>query len=512
MILIISEMNIICPVKVYAKCLIYKPSKYLDESETYQDIFSQRECVGTLIMHLKKYYVLTCFHMIKSRHDNDIQISVKINDQDTPSHEMIIFYSIEPYDFTILAFKDSCELDKIIDKITTNKYIFNTDINDISSEKFSLYGKSSKKKYPYYKFIGYGLHRLKSEMYPKIPLIEIKTYNKSKGQEIYKGLTGSLVGHTNKIYGMITYIDKSNNIMHAIPSYCLILFFNMGIKGDEIKTICLSSKICSFGAKEEKTGHIVAKGYGITYVTKIKDKTKEIMFRKDDIIESIDNINFNENGEIYMKEIGMYVPIDTYMTLTNNEKYQINYYTKRKGDHVQVKDRYFMPVPISKHLRFHLGYYKNVYKYKGLIITEMSEELLDYYNKQGIKLEYIEDFYTECFTKKQEKLIVVIGVDYNDISSSIGEVYKGIGLPLVPFSDDKVTKYYIALITRMNSYKLNNLSELEQMISKCSTEMIAENKLDDINDKHDMGIILRLSFNYKNFIRLKFHNNMVMIL
>ncbi|AYV83577.1 MAG: hypothetical protein Hyperionvirus8_61 [Hyperionvirus sp.] len=418
-----SGLNFICPVTVLAKSELVL-----------------RTSMGSLVSYGESYYVITTFNAIK----NNLEIEVQIN----KIYKMKLFYSIEPYDFTILRFSDPVNFE------IEGDLKFQMEVDRATD----VLGEGVRVRCEYDSTI---VGCVRSELFPPIPLIVVRMESSA--------LSGSLVMSKNNILGMVTYnIDK---VVYALSAYCIVSFFMMGIKGEKIRGICVSSKVCEF---ENKIGHYITKSYpAIKYDT----NRKKISFRKDDLIETIDELNFNENGDLYLKDLAMYVPLDTYIALRGKEYYGMVFH-RRKGADYKLIDIKIAPVAIEKYLRIHLEYAPRVIKYRGLEITEFSEQLYQDYVAKGIKLAgYVEDYYTECFAPRRDrdndsqKLVVVKGIDYSAISQNIAERYKFLGLPLIAeHHDDSTLKYYMAIITKINNKKIIDLEDLEKQLFKNKSE------------------------------------------
>lgn len=483
-------MNIICPVKIITKYhnskniltknidknIVknnnYELNNYFHDHDDHENdiIFCYKICIGTLISYQENYYVITCYHGIQNY--ECINMCIKL-DNEFRIIFMKEFFSLKPYDFSVLTFCDTEDI-FLIKKYKYQEsiipFVFDSEIfkiendlkiNVLPNEEFenSDFMTDLNTEYIKCENIGYNISKIKSELYPPIPIIEIKINNYTN-QLNYNGLSGSLIyDFHNNIYGMISYYDTDSNNLCSISPYCLQHFLIMSLSKQDIRSFCLCTKICSFN-DDKNVGHIINNGYNISYKY---SKSHNMRFKKNDIIQSVDDILFDENGNLYFKKMNIYVPLDTYFILKNKKKYKFNYYTKSNNNYIQIT-RNIYSIPLEKYIKFNLEHNYKLINYKGLIITEMSEELLNYYDNLDIKISgLIEDYYNNCYTFENKKIIIIINIEYDNISQDLSKVYKKIGLPLIKDIDDK---YNIPIITKVNKIKINNLVDIEKEIKK----------------------------------------------
>lgn len=501
-------MIIIKPVRILTKCnncnldnldnlnsLINKFNNlnHFNNSKSYQnEKFKFKTCIATLISYKNDYYVMTCYHVIQ---DNvEIYIYIELSNE-VLKCKMKEIHSIKPYDFSVLEFdndRDKLKIKEYHSKIS-NKFKIITDFSSIKKNKKFVINYLSDKteedeqdnlldnnnlekrvssKMIECKYINYDISNIKSEMYPKIPIIKIRIRDTVSN---YEGLSGSILCNTNinsdsnsnsninlktqGVYGMISY-SKSENIFIAIPSYCLKLFFKMSLRKEQIKSFCFKTKVGDFDYKnKERNVHSILTGHRILYKTDTDNQHTQ--FTKSNLIESVDNNLFDDDGDLNFKELNIKVPLDTYVLLKNSKYYNFRYYVKSSGEYVETSKNIY-PVVLNEYLKFNLEHGK-IIKYKGLIMTEMSEQLLLHYYKSGIKISgRISDHYDDCFSNKQ-KLVVVIGIDQNTL-----EKYEILGLPLI--KNNKI--YSISIVSKINDKKIMSLSDIEN--SKSSTTVRLE--------------------------------------
>lgn len=472
-------------------------SMNLDDSENHQDTLNNNDkfktSIGTLISYNGEYYVIACYHGIQN--NTAIYMFVKLdenNDNEIITCKMKELYSIKQYDFSVLEFvgnKDIFEKIKINYKNNPNKLKmkikFMKNLKDFKIHYLTNRDDNSKieKKIICCVNVGYTISKIRSELYPGIPVIEIKITD-ILHEISHEGLSGSLLINENKVYGIISYYDIIKNNFVVIPSYCLKLFLTMSLTLDKIKSFCISTKICNF--LDNKIGHKIMKGYNVIYKT---DQYKDVKFKNYDIIYSVNDKLFNDDGDLYFDRINSYVPLDTYLLLENSKYYKIKYFTcqKNKENYTEL-EKIIYPVQIENYMKFDFEYHQKIIKHKGLVITEMSEQLLSYYDKLGIKIAgHIDDHYNDCYTATNQKIVVIMNIELDNVSPEIAEIYKLIGLPLIEDNN----KHYIPIISKINDEKVNNLEETERKILASNSSSIS----------------IRLEFLPSKYITLKYDDN-----
>ena len=458
-------MDVICPVFITAKCKSNEPQELWSRFNLQDRKIFERSCVGTLVRHCLKYYIITCYHLVK----NHISIEVFVPLRKTfLEYPVQVLGSIKEYDFTVLQFTgDTTEIEKVGDSNIGNlvKNVETlSDQNDIELKYIYRYCKNVVEKNISVTYNGYIFSKVTSELYPRIPIITI-SINISEDEispelgfddSSYEGLSGSLLTARDKIYGIISYYDQDNKLFNVIPSYCFELFLDMVLQKDYIKAFCFSTDICNYDDKN--VGHIISKTHGITYRT---DMDKEIKFKNSDLIESINGNTFNDDGNIYMEKLRIQVPVDTYVLLENSKYYTIKYYSKKDDSYVEFNKKVYTD-NIAHHLKFNFEYCTKFIKFKGLVITEMSEELLKYYDAIGIPITgNVMDHYNKCYTANNQKIVIIVNIDHN-ISEDLRSTYKTIGLPLMK---DVTNKYCIGIISKIDGTKIDNIEHFEKYIT-----------------------------------------------
>jgi hypothetical protein len=451
--------------------------KRSDDSMDYQNDSKIRFkiCLATIVKHNNLYYLITCYHGIQDYKDVH---AILYMDNAVIMQKVTEVYSLRQYDFSVLEFSDPTFGARIKGYADVDmKYKLSIANGDTLKINFIPNKNDTGRKnglFPEFKslsckYVGTVMSNIRSGMYPSIPVIEIKVSDVVNPAN-YEGLSGSLVYDChNNIYGMTSAYKTGSKSLYIIPSYCLRQFFMMSLSKTDTRSVCFTTQVCDIW--NSKIGHEIVESHGISYKT---DSDKEFKFKKEDLIESVDGIPFDDNGYILIEEFGISVPLDTYFSLTCTGSYKVKYYSKSKnknskGEYDRIEmTKLIQPVAIHDVLLFNSEYCDKKIKYRGLIITEMSEQLLRHYDSSGIKINgLIADYYNDCYTDTKQKIVVIIGVEYSKISDEVSEVYKKIGLPLIKATIDG---YVIPIISKINNKKVNDLSDVIEMLTDNSID------------------------------------------
>lgn len=478
-------MNIVTHVKIITKYTIKDPYEFtrsssISEEDDLVNKFNKitnhfdnsksrqndryKSCNATLITYNNDYYVITCYHGIRDY--LEIYTFIKINEK-IYKFKMEELGSIKAYDFTVLIFSDEnkmllnnldinsklkikTDLSLTIDEQIFIKYLKGEQIAWINTNVLDANELQHKVIFPEY--IGYNLSNISSELYPKIPVIEIAI--PLNVDQSYFGLSGSLLQSENNVMGQLSFHNTRTNAFIVIPGYCLELFLKMVINSQKIKCFCFTTNVCEF--IDNKTGHIITSNNNIKY----KSNNSSIRFKINDIIESIDGNSFDDKGNLYSEKINTYVPLDTFILLENNESYEFKYHVERNDNYTETIKN-VNPVILQDYIKIDLEYSDSIIRYNGLVIAEMSEQLLKYYTDKGIRIGgYIDEFYNDCYG--MDKIIVIVNIDNQNASNKFYDIYKRIGLPLVKGIDE----YYIPVITKINKNKISNINDLQLELRK----------------------------------------------
>jgi hypothetical protein len=456
-------MEIIQQVEIKTKYYKIEPFFWLENKKT----LLYKKSNGLLVKYKNKYYVIACYHGIENY--KSIEAIISINRRKS-SYNMKELDSIFAYDFSVLEFIEESLIFSSIDTIKKEYYL-----NNLKKKvRYKLLVDNTE--YINCKYNGYYIDSIKSKIYPKIPLIKILIKDK-KHYESYQGTSGSLLlDNKNNIYGMVSYYDIIKKNIICIPMYCINKFFKIIVNKKKISTLLISTKLCDYN--KNNTGHIITNNNNIKYMMKEDSKFN---FKENDIITSINNIKFNNAGYIHFKNMNIFIPLNTYLMLNNNNFNTINFYRKDKIEYkeniVKIKN-----LRIEKYNKFSIKQNLKIIKFNNLSIIELSENLLMELNSNNIKiLGQVNNEYENCYGNN--KILAIINYDMKD--NNYIHKYKNINIPI---KNDKInTNCNLAIISKVNNTKIKSLNQLDNIIKKESITSIKlvldENKFYTINYK-----------------------------
>lgn len=426
--------------------LDYSYDKYSSNKKIYKDDIEVNG-IGFVIKNEFKYYIITCYHVVKNCHN----IYTKIMDNKVKLNILSYF---QEFDLAILQIDSTFEniFDEYLESIkcpienkipnTNDEIILNT-IVDGKQEKFI----SSK--------FDIVCHSVLNIFNPDTLLLGLR-FNINKN--ILSGLSGSPLFHNNKLIGFLSFVNNETNTIYFIASYLINYSLNLTKMNLLPKTLKLKGKPISIKINgKNKTGYMINKDINIDYES--NSPTGKINFNKNIIITKINNQEIDESGNIYMDEIDCYVNPEIYCFLTNNRS-QI------------VEIEYFNINELDKDL------------------TTEKVELMDYYNVSCISLNGYDKclFYNNLvFMEINQNIIENIHIDdkFNMlINEPYGHSNKTIVLldlleSLQNSSNNKkikeINKIYKNKSTNLILQKINNiefscLEELENILLDIPTE------------------------------------------
>jgi hypothetical protein len=388
-------------------------------------------------------YVITCKHIIGSI-DNTICYYFEFDK--LIKKKLIFIGEIKNYDICVLKFEDTkiCYSDflKTFEQFLKNNKLSkcidfgaNIDVSyyEINKDMYILKHMELKTEYMDMKHIN-----LKSMFIPKIPI-----YILSKVEGIDHGSSGTLACQNEIPIGMIDF--KSNESIGIIPIEIIfeLLKTKLNIKHSTIK---FKYDIIEIEDNSYKYGLILKEN-----ITLVKLK-KKVILNENNVILEIDNCDITEKG-IFNKQLNMYVDLDFHLLLQNdniNIIYNKNEFETDKNISVNVNkiiiDNIMMSIPIN---HIHKYYY-----YKGMIFTELSEELIFYYSKKySMSGRYIENYWNITPTNK-----IVIMVD--KIKSELKKEYLYYD-ELIKLLEDN----HLIILRKIGRYNITSLNNLNNIIN-----------------------------------------------
>ena len=449
-------MNVIEFVKLQAIC-IKEDEKFWTINESSKHKYVIRECNGIMVSYEDNIYILTCYHFIK----NSIEIKTYIKNTKT---EVILIEknSCIPYDFSVLVIKNNININNISDnnsfclnlsELDKKHFILNNIINDnnvIKDNKIRC-------EYADIQSCEYG-----TNMFPYIPSIIVKIAN----QDDYSGLSGTALCDTDgTVYGIVSYYDQINNNIIVLPSYCLQYMLDNIVYNRKLTGVLLATEICDFTDSNNMSGIglYITTTYGINYYIKSKsDKHRKTKLNKGDLITKIDGKTITNDGKIYSEQLGIDIDINAYFMLVNNNKIAIEYSPKNTEKYINDS---INKISFENYNIFDINQNKNIIKYNGLIITELSENLYKYYVSNGYVFSgLINWYYNNHIRSDGYKPVVIIDTEDNINNNNN---YKHIGLPFIKTLENK---YYLAIISKFDETKIMNLNQLKDVIDKSTNK------------------------------------------
>jgi hypothetical protein len=435
------------------------------------DKFGEKTGIGLLINYNEILYIITCLHLTKdhfkltmnySTTDNENVEYDLIKQKDIPEFDMSIL-KIDLYDVQTISY-----LKSYAKQINESDCVF--DISEIENvkNKFAIHtlfentDKTYDDKYLDTSDASVNLDYIKTKLLPKFPIISIKTKDKLSD---YYGLSGSLLEScdTKKIFGMISGYKKTTDTIIIIPIFYISYILDLIRKElyeSCLKGIIITTNICSYDEDKSKYGHLIISNTDISYDTIDNDKFK---FKNNDIIETIDGQQFNEKGMIYYRDMNYYVPLDIFLLLSNTKTtFTISYFRKIRNEYLSETKEIFLR-EITDCLNIHISEPKIYFIIQGLILTELSEELLIRYNDLGFHLDGLaNDIYANDPYSDNKKYVVIVGMLSNRINKILTSRYETIGLPLIHLKNNRRA---ISIIKKINGSNVRDISSFSEIAS-----------------------------------------------
>lgn len=325
--------------------------------------------------------IVTCFHIVGKATMN-VEITLDDIEQNICTEQCKIEINIEEYDISIL---------KLIDKNNELKYNF-YNVDDILNFNESSHHAINYKSLEGLletklilneidiKKINILQKHIKCVLSPKIPVICIES---DFLPDNINGLSGaSIVDSTGAPVAMLSN-EKSRQI-NCIPLKLIIKFIK------EIKKHKMAFKISNLFIESNvildhdtnTTCHMIKNGYNLSYQTTKKRKHK---FLADDIIQKVNNINFNPDGLLLHSEIGFNVELSTYVMIESLSNSYINFdmYRNTNGEYKQYPVS-LLGIYIDNVYNIQMFNNNNYFVWKNFVFTELSYELINEFKLENI--------------------------------------------------------------------------------------------------------------------------------
>jgi hypothetical protein len=213
-----------------------------------------------------------------------------------------------------------------------------------------------------------------SEFLPSFPLIEIIDNKK------YVENSCIFLGDTP--YGI--QLDSK----YILPFSILFpLLYNLII--NEGKYIFNNFKLDMIEVDEDNEDNKL-KYYAILKETlKFKINDKIIKFDENDIIYTINNCEFNKNGNILSSELNIYIPLNLYFILSINPQYTFEYSTDTNKDDISMSNtvkNIIIELPKFNESELTIPIFsEESYSYRGLEFKILSEKIMEFYEDCPLK-------------------------------------------------------------------------------------------------------------------------------
>ena len=208
---------------------------------------------------------------------------------------------------------------------------------------------------------------------------------------------------------------------------------------------------------------------------------RQTTFNKDDIIVKVDNQYFDETHQLKYLEFN--VNLSSYLLLKSCCEYEninISYY--KQSSETMTNYSLNNPIILSRYNRINI-YEKEIIKFLGITIAELSEEYLSMLLIDDIKLE--EQYYSHPIDDQMDKKILFIrNVDYTNVVNI--KFSKQLFVLNAPFVNGENGSKKLLILKEINGKIINNIRELKEFNIKTIKTII----LSYIDDDEDIIIIL----------------------
>lgn len=237
------------------------------------------------------------------------------------------------------------------------------------------------------------------------------------------GLSGSPVMTNNIPLGIIMSCDNDQTI--TVLPYCLIaniIKSSLLIGRFTLNSIIMDTQMCSiifenesdiidtqYKVKDQILGNYIKNSYEITY--KKQHSLKLFKFKNYDVILKINKNPFLNNGYIYDPEIKYNIYYKTYFMLSS---YKTNFVHLEILRNNKIENIYIKGANIPQNLTLNLGKTQSWINYHGLIFTELTDTLLQYFKINNVKMN---DNYQKINNDKINKYIALVHIDMKFIKN-----------------------------------------------------------------------------------------------
>jgi hypothetical protein len=435
-------------------------------------------------------YVITCFHIIGI---NNVKICCVYN---SIVSKLEVFKTIEEFDIAILKFVDDTlkpdttiyNLDDLNFKINTicKNYIINTyetDEDNQSGATFSqietMFQQISNENIISENLIGY-----------KFPMGIFTIPHEHK----LNGLSGSIISADNMPAFMIMSANKVTKIINAFPLVIIkdIIKSFLQTSISDIPLICINTSNAELEHTPNDDENILEYNYGqyVTNTFNLKyrgELGKYFTFEIGDVIVDIDGYKFHNLHEIYDTIYGCNLKIRIFASLQLIKNKSINIKFIRNS---KLISQTINGISLGDCITFNIKKTRKIVYNNGLIFTELSEDLLEYFKAEKKKFLHksvkyiIADF----------KYIVLIHIDASHKYTS--EINK------------LMEKNNVMILYKIGNDIIQNLKSLRAILEKKVENINTTYNFNNFNNFNSEDNICSIEFNnkpHKKFI--KTHSN-----
>lgn len=400
-------------------------------------------------------YVITCRHIIGSEEKTKC---FYFEDNKIVSKQLIFIGEIKNYDICVLKFHDSrveyFDFLRTFEKLLKNNEMTNNlkpeEMIDVSYYDFNQTENKLKNIESMIEYIETKNINLKSMLVPRIPIHFFKL------NKITHGSSGTLAFHDKIPIGMIDFKTKDKIGIIPIEIIYELLKSKLNINHSTIK---FKYDIVEIEDDCYKYGLILRENIILG------TNTKKVTLKSNYVILEMSNCAITENG-ILNKQLNMYVDLDFHFLL-QDESVDICY-NKNKNESEDDKNIFISVNKIqinNTKLPISIDHNHKYYFYKGLIFTELSEELI-YYYKKNRSIE--DDRYVNNFWKMNlsDKIVVIIDRQ-EEILKKESIRYK----ELIKLLDEK----HVIILRKVGRNNITSLEKLKDIIdSKKQNTIVIE--------------------------------------
>jgi hypothetical protein len=444
------------------------------------NIINKRVGNGVFVKINNEIYILTCFHIVEN---NNMEIKIyyyDINDN-LYSGNAKIKLKIEDFDILLLSLNNPPSIDPniIIDEnniftinnfdfsnINITKYIeyfcFDTNMENLSKKKIEC----DYNKIVYEKLFSSIL------MDHEIPMINLVL--KSMEHIPIEGISGSVAFYDTKPIGLaiIGYYENNNSNIEILPfSFIFGIIkgtFNKKIPSSIIFKYNVYSVEFDDNVKYSNknienlfnmkfyNGLVISDQFDVKILNSRKNQFK---FLKNDIILNIDGHFINNDNKIYNDIFGCSINIGTYFLTQHYCSDMITIYYMRND---MIYSIIVKCTSINDSIQYHLNKSPSFLYNDGLVFTELSGKLVDYFRKNNIESH---GNLNNVKIDKIQKYVVLVHINYDYIQREYPKGYEELKKNNFPFINKK-----FSILNKIGNEIVTDIISLRKILTKKKRE------------------------------------------